>query len=121
MITERDFRLAARLSTVAVLIVLLASTAAAEWHEKVLYSFQGDALTVHIPAGGVVFDKLGNLYGATQRGRRDELLSHGIAQCGTVYQLSAACEAGRSLGLRLSCCMYSKANSTTTAKFLRAA
>ena len=41
MITERDFRLAARLSTVAVLIVLLASTAAAEWHEKVLYSFQG--------------------------------------------------------------------------------
>ena len=38
--------------------------ASAEWKEKVLYSFQGGA-NGSVPAGGVVFDKAGNLYGVT--------------------------------------------------------
>lgn len=84
MNTEHHFRWAARLSTLTVLTVLLASTAAAEWHEKVLYSFQGIPDGAY-PAGGVVFDNAGNLYGATTDGGSDAC--HGIAQCGVVYQL----------------------------------
>jgi hypothetical protein len=46
-------------------LVIFASTlSAAEWKEKVLYSFQGGA-NGSVPAGGVVFDKAGNLYGVT--------------------------------------------------------
>ena len=37
--------------------------ASAEWKEKVLYCFQGGA-NGSVPAGGVVFDSRGNLYGA---------------------------------------------------------
>jgi hypothetical protein len=50
-----------------VAILVMVSTASAEWKEKVLYSFQGgtDGAT---PAGGVVFDKAGNLYGTTTDG-----------------------------------------------------
>src|SRR5580693_6900354 len=61
-----------------VLILLFASSASAEWKEKVLYSFQGspDAAT---PQGGVVFDKRGNLYGAALGGPQ-------YSQ-GTVFQL----------------------------------
>jgi hypothetical protein len=49
-------------------LVIFASTlSAAEWKEKVLYSFQGGA-NGSVPAGGVVFDKAGNLYGVTSDG-----------------------------------------------------
>jgi len=56
------------------------SALAAGWQEKVLYSFQGypDGDT---PAGGVIFGKDGNLYGATQGG------GNGAAP-GAVFQLS---------------------------------
>jgi hypothetical protein len=37
-------------------ILALASAASAEWKEKVLYSFQGDAEAGSVPAGGVVSD-----------------------------------------------------------------
>jgi hypothetical protein len=43
------------------------SARAASWKEQVLYSFQGGS-DGQTPAGGVVFDKQGNLYGATQTG-----------------------------------------------------
>jgi uncharacterized repeat protein (TIGR03803 family) len=46
------------------LALMLAVPASAEWKEKVLYSFQGGA-SGSVPAGGVVFDKAGNLYGVT--------------------------------------------------------
>jgi uncharacterized repeat protein (TIGR03803 family) len=74
--------------TPAVLLVLAifaSNLSAAEWKEKVLYSFQGvtDGAT---PVGGVVFDKAGNLYGATQDGGSSNCRS--IYQCGTVYQLA---------------------------------
>src|ERR1700722_12440223 len=87
----KHFRLATRLCTLVALIVLLAATAAAEWKEKVLYSFQGgtDGST---PAGGVVFDKQGNLYGATQQGGGTNCSP--MAACGTVYQLSPPAKQG---------------------------
>jgi hypothetical protein len=76
-------RAASRLLLV-VLILALASTASAEWKEKVLYSFQGgtDGST---PAGGVIFDKAGNLYGLTIYGGSTACPP---GWCGTYYQVS---------------------------------
>jgi hypothetical protein len=72
--------------TVAILValVIVASTAsAAEWKEKVLYSFQGGNDGA-VPAGGVVFDKQGNLYGATTYTSSCPT----TFDCGTVFMLS---------------------------------
>jgi hypothetical protein len=82
---RKDFRLTFRLFGWFIVVVALASAASAEWNEKVLYSFQGvpDGAT---PAGGVVFDKAGNLYGTTIDGGSSSCRS--IQQCGTVYQLA---------------------------------
>jgi hypothetical protein len=65
--------------------LMLAVPASAEWKEKVLYSFQGvpDGAT---PTGAVVFDKAGNLYGATLDGGASTC--DGPGQCGTVYKLA---------------------------------
>jgi hypothetical protein len=71
-----------RLGLFMVILALVAS-ASAEWREKELYSFQSgnDGST---PAGGVVFDKTGNLYGVTKAGwARCPSLG-----CGTVFQLA---------------------------------
>jgi len=62
-------------------VVALASVASAEWKEKVLYSFQGGGDAGSLPAGGVVFDKQGNLYGVTSDG-------------GGVYQLAPPAKQG---------------------------
>jgi hypothetical protein len=64
-------------SAVLTLILALVSAATAEWKEKVLYSFQGGTNDGSVPAGGVVFDSQGNLYGATTGG----------GPAGTVFQL----------------------------------
>ncbi len=74
-----------------VAVLALTSTASAGWKEKVLYSFQGgsDGST---PAGGVVFDKAGNLYGATTDGGADNCSP--MAACGTVYQLAPPAKEG---------------------------
>jgi uncharacterized repeat protein (TIGR03803 family) len=69
---------------------LLVSSASAEWKEKVLYSFQGGANDGASPAGGVVFDKAGNLYGATDQGGGE----CPPAQCGTVFQLAPPAKKG---------------------------
>jgi uncharacterized repeat protein (TIGR03803 family) len=68
----------------------LITSASAEWNEQVL-SFQGgmDGTT---PTGAVVFDKDGNLYGATQNGGASTCLSPG--DCGTVYKLTPPAETG---------------------------
>ena len=73
---------------VALTLVIPAS---AEWKEQVLYSFQGgtDGAT---PAGGVVFDKQGDLYGATQQGGGSNCSP--MAACGTVYQLAPPAKQG---------------------------
>jgi uncharacterized repeat protein (TIGR03803 family) len=72
------------------LILTLAATASAEWNEKVLYSFQGGTTDGSSPAGGVVFDAAGNLYGATDQGGGE----CPPAQCGTVFQLSPPAKSG---------------------------
>jgi uncharacterized repeat protein (TIGR03803 family) len=64
--------------------VTLAIPASAEWNEQVLYSFQGGADDGSVPAGGIVFDKQGNLYGATTGG----------GPAGTVFQLRPPAQKG---------------------------
>lgn len=80
-----------RLSLSFVVVRAFASVASASWKEKVLYSFQGipDGAT---PAGGVVFDQTGNLYGATTNGGSSTC--HSVAQCGTVLQLAPPLKQG---------------------------
>jgi hypothetical protein len=80
-----------RLGISAVFLLTFASPLSAEWKEKVLYSFQGgtDGAT---PAGGVVFDTRGNLYGATQQGGGTNCSP--MAACGTVYQLAPPAKNG---------------------------
>jgi len=75
----------------SVAMFALTSVASAEWKESVLYSFQGgtDGAT---PAGGVVFDAAGNLYGATTDGGAANC--SGPFQCGTVYQLKPPARKG---------------------------
>jgi uncharacterized repeat protein (TIGR03803 family) len=75
---------AVKQTLLALLVCILALPASAEWKEKVLYSFQGGTDGAY-PAGGVVFDKQGNLYGATQQGGGANCSP--MAACGTVYQL----------------------------------
>jgi hypothetical protein len=72
-------------------VVAIASVASAEWKEKVLYSFQGIP-DGSLPVGAVVFDKAGNLYGATTEGGSSSCIS--VAQCGTVYQLAPPAKQG---------------------------
>jgi hypothetical protein len=80
-----------RLVSLLLALAALASTASAEWKEKVLYSFQG-LPDGSLPVGAVVFDKAGNLYGATTEGGSSSCIS--VAQCGTVYQLAPPAQQG---------------------------
>jgi hypothetical protein len=82
------------LATVSAIALLLSSNVlAASWKEKVLYSFQGGMNDGSGPAGGVVFDQQGNLYGATTGGGPDNCFP--IAkECGLVYQLSPPVKKG---------------------------
>jgi hypothetical protein len=73
-----------------VFILALVSMASAEWKEKVLYSFQGGTTDGASPAGGVVFDKAGKLYGATTDGGGE----CPPAQCGIVFQLAPPAKKG---------------------------
>jgi hypothetical protein len=83
-------RFAARPLVLLVVMLALGASASAEWKERVLYSFQGGATDGALPAGGVVFDAAGNLYGATTQG-------FGLcppAQCGSVFQLAPPVKKG---------------------------
>jgi uncharacterized repeat protein (TIGR03803 family) len=73
----------------------LVSAASAEWKEKVLYGFQGGPNDGFVPAGGVVFDKQGDLYGATTGGGPSTCAPFG-SECGTVFQLSPPAQKGGS-------------------------
>jgi hypothetical protein len=88
---KKRSRLATRSLLLVTLILLFASTASAEWKEKVLYSFQGIP-DGSLPIGGVVFDQQGNLYGATQDGGSSSCRS--ANQCGTVFQLAPPSKQG---------------------------
>ena len=61
MIHNRSLLPIFHLAALLILSVGLAAPASAEWKEKVLYSFQGGTNDGFVPAGGVVFDKQGNL------------------------------------------------------------
>jgi hypothetical protein len=89
MTSKGYFRLVAHILCLSVVLAGLVSFASAEWKEKVVYSFQGgtDGAT---PAGGVVFDKTGNLYGATTDGG-SACPSPG---CGMVFQLAPPSKKG---------------------------
>ena len=78
------------LLSMAVFVVALTAAASTEWKESVLHSFQGvpDGST---PAGGVVFGKDGNLYGATTDGGSNACAP---TQCGTVFQLARPTQQG---------------------------
>jgi hypothetical protein len=81
-------------SSVLLAVVLsLIVPASASWKEKVLYSFQGGTSDGSVPAGGVVFDPQGNLYGATTDGGPATCKPIGGA-CGTVFQLSPPAQKG---------------------------
>jgi len=77
---------------IALAMLALVSPAYPEWKEKVLYSFQGGPNDGATPAGGVVFDSSGNLYGATTQGGG----GCPIDQCGTVFELTPPQVKGRS-------------------------
>ncbi len=66
---------------------------AATWSEQVLYSFQGGTSDGAAPAGGVVFDKAGNLYGALTLAGGANCSPLGY-ECGLVYQLSPPAQKG---------------------------
>ena len=72
-------------------VVVLASTASANWKEKVLYSFQGGTDGA-VPTGAVVLDQAGNLYGVTNQGGAANCSP--IAYCGTVFQLAPPVKSG---------------------------
>ena len=72
-------------------MVLVTVTTASAAKEKVLYSFQG-VPDGSLPVGAVVFDRAGNLYGATTEGGSSACNS--TAQCGTVYQLAPPAKQG---------------------------
>ena len=88
MTSQRCTRSATSL-TIILIILSFASPASAEWKEKVLYSFQGGK-DGSLPAGGVVFDSAGNLYGVTTDGG----LSCPSPGCGTVFQLAPPAKKG---------------------------
>ncbi len=71
------------------MLVLTTANASAEWKEKVLYSFQGGS-DGSIPAGAVVFDTSGNLYGATTQGGS----TCPPPGCGTVFEISPPAHKG---------------------------
>jgi hypothetical protein len=66
-------------------VLLLAAHASAGRKEKLLHVFEGGSDGQN-PAGGVVFDKQGNLYGATTYGGLSACAIGG--QCGIVFELS---------------------------------
>jgi len=79
-----------RICLLFAIAMTLAVPASAEWKEKVLYSFQGGT-DGSLPAGGVIFDKVGNLYGATIEGGSTACPP---GWCGTIYQLSPPTQKG---------------------------
>src|SRR5271169_1895871 len=91
---SRESRISSAIRTLAILlafVIVASSVSSAEWKERVLYSFQGIPDGSQ-PAGGVVFDKAGNLYGATTGGGSSSCVSFG--ECGTVYQLMPPAKKG---------------------------
>jgi hypothetical protein len=69
-------------SLLAAITLLVSLSASAQWNEKVLHDFQAIPDGSQ-PAGGVIFDSAGNLYGTTYDGGAEGC----HIACGTVFQL----------------------------------
>jgi len=70
------------------------ATEGGAWTETVLYSFQGGD-DGDFPVAGLVFDKVGNLFGTTVAGGSGSCtLSTSTVGCGTVFQLAPPAAAG---------------------------
>jgi hypothetical protein len=78
---------------ICLMILASGGSAYAASQEQVLYSFQGETNDGFTPTGGVVFDKAGNLYGATRGGGPESCAPDGY-DCGTVYQLAPPIKKG---------------------------
>jgi hypothetical protein len=91
MTSRRCTRLATFVFALFGSVLATVSSASAGWNEQVLYSFQGIP-DGSVPVGGIVFDKAGNLYGATTDGGSKSCASAG--QCGTVFQLAPPAHQG---------------------------
>ncbi|HWY54581.1 MAG TPA: choice-of-anchor tandem repeat GloVer-containing protein [Terriglobales bacterium] len=76
------FSASRKLALLVIVVMVASGVSVAEWKEKVLYNFQGGNDGA-VPAGGVVFDKQGNLFGATSDGGSGCT----SGSCGTVFQL----------------------------------
>lgn len=75
------------------LVIFAGTLSAAEWNEKVLYSFQGGTNDGALPVGGVVFGTQGNLYGVLQfygPGSCGPLAN----ECGAVFQMAPPAHQG---------------------------
>jgi hypothetical protein len=68
------------------------------WSEVVLYVFKGkNSNDGETPAGGLIFDQAGNLYGTTAYGGKGSCILLGIdVGCGTVFELSPPRKTGGS-------------------------
>jgi uncharacterized repeat protein (TIGR03803 family) len=55
-----------------------------QWNEAVVYNFYQSGVGLRTPAGAVIFDAAGNMYGTTTEG------GTGDCSCGAVYKLSPA-------------------------------
>ena len=66
------------------------------WTENILYVFKGnDGNDGELPAGGLISDQLGNLYGVTAYGGSGDCNLLGIVVgCGTVFEMSPPAQAG---------------------------
>jgi hypothetical protein len=95
MIHKNGFPRLAPVGLLLAITLTFALSASAEWKEQVLYSFQGGTNDGSYPAGGVVFDRQGNLYGALQVYGPGSCAPMGN-DCGAVYQLSPPTQKGGS-------------------------
>jgi hypothetical protein len=73
------------------LALMMGTATAAQWNEKLLYTFQ-DTPDGSAPFGAIVRDKQGNLYGVTQEGGANNCSP--FAYCGTVFQLAPPANQG---------------------------
>ncbi len=98
MIPRRHYFHLFRDVTFLSVVLLLNSSVCAQTFapsDVVLHVFQGGVSDGALPAGGVVFDAKGNLYGATTYGGSGGSNCIG-GSCGTVYELSPPSEPARS-------------------------
>lgn len=77
-------------SSKAGVVYELSPTSGGQWQETVLYSFTGKAEGGY-PAGNLVFDKAGNLYGSNVGGGNiTSLACQNTGGCGAIFELSPA-------------------------------